>query len=107
MRPQVLVRDRPKFPSFLPHDLLKKTPRTPTLVGFGQWFSGLIEVAVIQAIQAAGLGVAPEKGQQQALWHYVLKKTKENIMTQWNLMEPKLYFDKVGPNRRQVRLGHC
>ena len=28
-------------------------------------------------------------------------------MTQWNLMEPRLYFDEVGPNTRQVPLGHC
>ena len=26
---------------------------------------------------------------------------------QWNLMEPRLYFDKVGLNRRQEPLGHC
>ena len=28
-------------------------------------------------------------------------------MTQWNLMEPRIYFDEVGLNRRQVPLGHC
>ena len=34
------------------------------------------------------------------------QETEENIVTQWNLMEPRLYFDKVGLNRRQVPLGH-
>ncbi|NXH96645.1 POK18 protein, partial [Pachycephala philippinensis] len=33
-----------------------------------------IQVAVIQAVQAAGLIVAPKKVQQQALWHYLGRK---------------------------------
>ena len=29
------------------------------------------------------------------------------IVTQWNLMESRLYFDEVGPNTRQVPFQHC
>ena len=38
--------------------------------------------------------------------HISSQETEENIVTQWNLMEPRLYFDKVGLNRRQVPLQH-
>lgn len=33
--------------------------------------------------------------------------TQQNIVTTWNLMEPKLYFDKLGPPGTQVPLGCC
>ncbi|NXE02931.1 POK18 protein, partial [Chaetorhynchus papuensis] len=42
-----------------------------------------IQVAVVQAVQAAGLVVAPEKVQQQALWHYLgWKITQQTICPQ-------------------------
>ena len=33
--------------------------------------------------------------------------TPQTIGTTWNLMDPKLYFAKVGPHGAQVPLGHC